>query len=93
MCGATYEIRVFWETTYFHGCASFLANVQTLQPLEQIYNVEKAQNDWLLEIRFRFTSLDKTLYIIIIFSKPTDILWSPMSPYSNYRLNHCEILT
>lgn len=57
-----------------------------------IYRVEKAQNGWLLEIRFKFTPPDKALYTIVITSKSTGITWEPMSPGGEYRLKYCEIL-
>ncbi|AEA13379.1 hypothetical protein TUZN_1919 [Thermoproteus uzoniensis 768-20] len=57
-----------------------------------VYNVQKTQNGWLVEVEFRYTPPPGVLATIVMFASPTGVSWTPMSPYGQYRLENCKVL-
>lgn len=69
---------------------AYYPNIKTIYA--DIYNVQKVGDGWLFELEFRFVPPDDALYTVVMFSQPTGVSWTPMSPSGQYRLKSCKIM-
>ncbi|MGC9171193.1 MAG: CAP domain-containing protein, partial [Thermoproteus sp.] len=57
---------------------TYYSNLATIRA--DVYNIQKTQNGWLVEVEFRYTPPPGVLATVVMFTSPTGVSWTPMSP-------------